>query len=90
MQIERLRISQIRYNPEAAGFEALVTIRDRAVTFRYPAFLPAPLNAGYAHVARALSQRAMAAHRNSRTGMRARLLPPATAGGQGHSLPLAA
>lgn len=77
---EKIRIADIRYNPERAGFEALVTIHDGAVDYRYPGFVAAPMHAEYALITRGLSERALAAHRSGAPGLRAylrRLVKPA-------------
>ncbi len=69
---EKLRIADIRYNPERVGFEALVTIHDRGQTFRYPAFLSAPLHAEFTLVARGLTEKALKSHGSNRPGLRLR------------------
>jgi hypothetical protein len=75
MTADKLRISEVRYNPERTGFEALVTVHDGGQAFRYPAFLAAPLHAEYALVTRGLTERALSAHRSGRHGLRAFLRP---------------
>lgn len=75
MRIEQLHFDQIRYNPEAEGFEARVTLHDHGIAFHYAAFMPAPLTAEFDHIARGLSDRAIATHRSARPGMRMRLKP---------------
>lgn len=75
MTADKLRISEVRYNPEREGFEALVTIHDGHRSFRYPSFVAAPLHAEYTLVTRGLSECALAAHRSGRHGLRAFLRP---------------
>ncbi|MDQ2090675.1 hypothetical protein [Marimonas arenosa] len=75
MTADKLRISEIRFNPERAGFEALVTVHDGRHSFRYPAFVAAPVHAEYRLVARGLTERALAAHRAGKHGLRAWLRP---------------
>ena len=77
MTADKLRISDIRYNPERAGFEALVTVHDGRQSFRYPAFVAAPVHAEYTLVTRGLTERALAAHRSGDHGLRTVLRPPA-------------
>ena len=52
MYAEKVRLSDIRYNPERAGFEARVAVNDHGTIWLYPAFVAAPLNAEYALVSR--------------------------------------
>ncbi len=75
MQTEKLQIADIRYNPERAGFEALVTVHDNGRATHYPAYLSAPLHAEFALIAQGLSRKALAAHRSRRPGMRMQLRP---------------
>lgn len=75
MRIEKLRISDIRYNPEREGFEALVSVHDGGLAWRYPAFIAAPLHAEFELISRRLSQVAIAAHRSAEPGMRMHLRP---------------
>ncbi|WP_322867826.1 hypothetical protein U5922_017395 [Aquicoccus sp. G2-2] len=72
---EKLQLSNIHYNPERAGFEALVTVHHRGLTFRYPSYIPAPLHADFKLIAHGLSKRALAAHRSNKPGLRAWLRP---------------
>ena len=72
---EKLRIADIRYNPERAGFEALVTVHAGGRSYRYPSFVAAPMHAEYARVTRGLTERAMAAHKSGAPGLRAYLRP---------------
>ena len=73
MTAEKLRLSEIRYNPERAGFEALVTVHEAGRSFRYPAFVSAPLHAEFTLIARGLTERALSAHKSARPGLRAAL-----------------
>ena len=90
MTTDKLRISEIRYNPERAGFEALVTVHDGRQTFRYPAFVAAPLHAEYGLLMHGLSERALAAHRAGRHALRTWLRPLTANLSQPESPPLAA
>ena len=72
---EKLRIADIRYNPEREGFEALVALHADGMIFTYPTFTAAPLNAAFTLISRALSAAAMRAHRSDRPGLRMRLEP---------------
>lgn len=62
MYVETLQIDDLRYNPERAGFEAIIRIHDKSGRYDYPAFVPAPLNAEFSMISRALVQKAEAAH----------------------------
>ncbi len=75
MQTEKLQIADIRYNPERAGFEALVTVHENGYATHYPAYLSAPLEADFDMIARGLTNKALAAHRSRRPGMRMQLRP---------------
>lgn len=75
MRIEKLRIADIRYNPEREGFEALVTLHDGGLAWRYPSFVPAPMHAEFKLLARGLTARAVARHRSKEPGMRMHLRP---------------
>ncbi len=63
MKIEKIQFKDIRYNPERAAFEALVTLHDNGQTFTYPAHVNAPLNAEFPLISRGLVQAARRAHR---------------------------
>ncbi|MDQ2093904.1 hypothetical protein [Rhodalgimonas zhirmunskyi] len=78
MRIEKLRINDIRYNPEREGFEALVTVHDAGLAWRYPSFVPAPMHAEFKILASGLTARAIAAHRSNEPGMRMHLRPLVT------------
>lgn len=75
MQTEKLQIADIRYNPERAGFEALVTVHENGRATHYPAFFPGPLHADFDLISRGLSRQALTAHRSRRPGMRMHLRP---------------
>ena len=75
MRIEKLKIADIRYNPEREGFEAIVTVHDGGLAWRYPSFVPAPMHAEFGLLARGLTSRAVAAHRSQEPGMRMHLRP---------------
>ena len=75
MTVEKLRISDIRYNPEREGFEALVTVHEGTHSVRYPSFVAAPIHAEYDLVARGLTERALAAHKSGRPALRNYLRP---------------
>lgn len=75
MQTEKLQIADIRYNPERAGFEALVTIHENGRAAHYPAYLSAPLHADFELISRGLTRKALETHRSSRPGMRMQLRP---------------
>ncbi|WP_137702635.1 hypothetical protein [Marimonas lutisalis] len=72
---EKLRIADIRYNPEREGFEALVTIHDGGLSYRYPAYVAAPVHADYRMVIRGLTEKAEAAHKSGKPGLRMHLRP---------------
>lgn len=72
MRTEKLQLSNIRYNPEAEAFEALVRIHDQGEVYAYPAQLRAPLQTDFARVARALTEKAKSAHSAPRTALRLR------------------
>lgn len=72
MQVEKLALQDIRYNPELGAFEAAVQIRENGESFSYPAHLMAPLHADFELVARGLTQKALSAHRHNDTGLRMR------------------
>ncbi|MDU8926626.1 hypothetical protein RXV86_04435 [Alisedimentitalea sp. MJ-SS2] len=84
MYAQKLRLSDIRYNPEREGFEAKVAVHDRGTVWFYPAFAAAPLNAEAALISRRLSEAALRAHKSARPGLRMHSRPLAT------SRPLAA
>ena len=75
MQTEKLQIADIRYNPERAGFEALVTIHENGRATHYPAYVSAPLHAEFDLISRGLTLKALAAHRSRQPGMRMHLRP---------------
>ena len=75
MQTEKLQIADIRYNPERAGFEALVSVHDHGRAFHYPAYIPAPMHAEFKLISRRLSRKALRTHRSARPGMRMQLRP---------------
>ena len=72
MQIEKLHLDDIRYNPENGAFEALVHIHDADARISYPVDLKAPLTAEFAHIAHGLSTKAAEAHRNQTARLRSR------------------
>jgi hypothetical protein len=88
--VEKLQLSNIVYNPERAGFEALVSVHDRGLTFRYPSFLPAPLHADFRLIADGLGKRALAVHRSKKPGLRAWLKPLVAPLTERPDMPLAA
>ena len=71
MQIDTIEFDHVTYNPERAGFEALVSVRDKGEAFCYPVHVAAPLHAEYALVTRRLAQAAEKSHRAKQPGMRA-------------------
>jgi len=73
MEIRKLTMDEIRYNPERGAFEAQVRIRQGDDWFSYPAHVCAPLHAEYTHVMRGLVADAEAAHSGKRAGLRLRL-----------------
>ena len=75
MTAEKLKIAEIRYNPERAGFEALVTVHDAGRAYHYPAYLAAPLHAAFELISRGLTQKALSTHRSKHPGMRMHLRP---------------
>lgn len=75
MTAEKLRISDIRYNPERAGFEARVTVEKNGHAWHYPSFVAAPLNAEFALISRGLTEAALRAHRSAAPGLRMHLRP---------------
>ena len=76
MRTEKLQLSDIRYNPEAEAFEALVKIHDHGQVFAYPAQLRAPLSADFARIAEGLSERARQSHRAPELSLRLRRHQP--------------
>jgi len=72
MSSNKTRISQIAYNPAKRCFEAAVTLYDGDEAFTYPVSLPAPLDASYADVTRAVLDAAKQRHASDRTGLRSR------------------
>lgn len=66
MQVEKLALEDIRYNPELGAFEAAVQIRENGESFSYPAYLLAPLHADFELIARGLTQKALRAHRSDK------------------------
>ena len=84
---EKLRIADIRYNPERAGFEALVTIHDSGLTYRYPAYVAAPIHADHTLVLRGLTDKAQAAHKSGKPGLRMHLRPLVTSRPAPQNLP---
>ena len=62
MHTDKLQVSDVRYNPERSGFEALVRVHDRGETYEYPSHIVAPLQAEFALIARGLVEKAHRAH----------------------------
>jgi hypothetical protein len=75
MQTEKLQIADIRYTPERAGFEALVSVHEHGRTYHYPAYVPAPMHAEFALISRRLSRKALRSHRSANPGLRMQLRP---------------
>lgn len=70
MTTQKTRISQIAYNPASRCFEAAVTLFEGDEAFTYPISLPAPLDSGYADVAKSVLELARKRHGADRKGMR--------------------
>ena len=64
------QIARVRYNPEFAGYEAIVFVREDCGLFSYPSFVPAPLDADLKHVMRKLTHKALRKHRSQAPGLR--------------------
>ncbi|SLN72321.1 hypothetical protein ROA7450_04027 [Roseovarius albus] len=63
MQIEKLHLDDVRYNPELSGFEALVRIHEDGAVYSYPCQVNAPLHADFKIISRRLTQKAKTAHK---------------------------
>lgn len=70
MQIEKIEFDSVRYNPERAGFEALVNVRDQGETYSYAVHVAAPLHADYTLLTRHLARTAATLHRARHSVMR--------------------
>ncbi len=72
MRTEKLQLSDIRYNPEHSGFEAIVKIHDDGESYEYPSHVVAPLQAEFALIARGLVAKAHRSHTASSPSLRMR------------------
>jgi hypothetical protein len=77
----QLTLGPVRYNPEAASYEALAEIAEAGALHAYPVDLPAPVTAGFADVMRGLRARALALHRSRRAPLRLRRAAASPCGG---------
>lgn len=67
------QVARIRYNLEFGGYEAIVFVNDAGERFSYPSFVPAPLDAEYAHVMGRLEKKALERHHSNHPGLRSHM-----------------
>lgn len=57
-----IQVSDVRYNPAAQQYEALVTVHDNTTVRKYPCAVAAPLTMDFEDIAKALSKQAIRRH----------------------------